>query len=139
MILWQKEETIMGRYYHGDIEGKFMFGVQSSNDADFFGVEGYATYLNYGFDADDLSKVEEGIKECENVLGEYLDYIKKFFKEKDSYNKEQLSKYLTEKLGRYVSSKDVEFNLEWYARLELGKEIRDCLKENNYCNFEAEI
>jgi len=31
------------------------------------------------------------------------------------------------------------FNLEWYARLELGKEIRDCLKENSYCNFEAEI
>jgi hypothetical protein len=129
----------MGRYYHGDIEGKFMFGVQSSNDADFFGVEGHATYLSYGFDADDLPKVEEGIKECKNVLGEYLDYIEKFFKEKDSYNNEQLSKYLTEKLGRYVSSKDVEFNLEWYARLELGKEIRDCLKENNYCNFEAEL
>jgi len=129
----------MGRYYHGDIEGKFMFGVQSSNDADFFGVEGHATYLNYGFDADDLPKVEEGIKECENVLGEYLDYIKKFFKENDSYNNEQLSKYLTEKLGRYVSLKDVEFNLKWYARLELGKEIRDCLKKNNYCNFEAEL
>jgi hypothetical protein len=129
----------MGRYYHGDIEGKFMFGFQSSNDADFFGVEGHATYLSYGFDADDLPKVEEGIKECKNVLGEYLDYIKKFFKEKDSYNNEQLSKYLTEKLGRYVSSKDVEFNLEWYARLKLGKEIRDCLKENNYCNFEAEL
>jgi hypothetical protein len=29
----------MGRYYHGDIEGKFMFGVQSSDDADFFGVK----------------------------------------------------------------------------------------------------
>ena len=25
----------MGRYYHGDIEGKFWFAVQSSNDADF--------------------------------------------------------------------------------------------------------
>lgn len=25
----------MGRYYNGDIEGKFWFGVQSSNDADF--------------------------------------------------------------------------------------------------------
>ena len=129
----------MGRYYHGDIEGKFMFGVQSSNDADFFGVEGFATYLNYGFDLADLPKVEEGIKECENVLGEYLDYINKFFKERDSYNNEQLSKYLTDKLGRDVTKKDVMFNLEWYARLELGKEIRDCLKENSYCNFEAEI
>ena len=25
----------MGRYYQGDIEGKFWFAVQSSNDADF--------------------------------------------------------------------------------------------------------
>ena len=30
----------MGRYYEGDIEGKFWFGVQSSDDADFFGCEG---------------------------------------------------------------------------------------------------
>ena len=31
----------MGRYYYGDIEGKFWFGVQSSADASFFGVEEY--------------------------------------------------------------------------------------------------
>ena len=30
----------MGRFYNGDIEGKFWFGVQESNDADHFGVEG---------------------------------------------------------------------------------------------------
>jgi hypothetical protein len=34
----------MGRYYHGDIEGKFWFGVQSSYDADFFGVEHKKVY-----------------------------------------------------------------------------------------------
>ena len=130
---------MMGRYYHGDIEGKFMFGVQSSNDADFFGVEGYATYLNYGFDRDDLPKIEKGIKECEDVLGEYLDHINNFFKQKESYNNKQLSEYLTEKLGKDVTENNVAFNLEWYARLELGKEIRDCVKENDYCNFEAEI
>ena len=28
----------MGRYYTGDIEGKFWFAVQSSDDADFFGL-----------------------------------------------------------------------------------------------------
>ena len=74
----------MGRYYHGDIEGKFMFGVQSSTDADFFGVEGEATHLSYGFNNEDLPKVEEGIKEC-------------------------------------------------------GREIRDCVKENDYYGFEAEL
>ena len=30
----------MGRYYNGDIEGKFWFGVQSSDDGDFFGSKG---------------------------------------------------------------------------------------------------
>ena len=30
----------MGRYYRGDIEGKFLFGIQESNDADFFGTKG---------------------------------------------------------------------------------------------------
>jgi hypothetical protein len=39
----------MGRYYHGDIEGKFWFAVQSSNDADFlWKCEGEAAcHLNY--------------------------------------------------------------------------------------------
>jgi hypothetical protein len=27
----------MGRYYTGDIEGKFWFAIQSSDDASFFG------------------------------------------------------------------------------------------------------
>ena len=129
----------MGRYYHGDIEGKFMFGIQSSSDADFFGVEGQASYLNYYYSKEDLPKVEEGIKECEGVLGEYLNHIDQFFKEKDSYNNEQLSKYLTEKLGKDVTENNVAFNLEWYARLELGREIRDCIKENDQCYFEAEL
>ena len=31
----------MGRNYFGDIDGKFGFACQSSDDADFFGVTGY--------------------------------------------------------------------------------------------------
>ena len=49
----------MGRYYNGDIEGKFMFAVQSSNDADFFGVQGQEAYLHYYFDKDNSSKIQE--------------------------------------------------------------------------------
>ena len=29
----------MGRYYEGDIDGKFWFAVQSSDDGEFFGAE----------------------------------------------------------------------------------------------------
>ena len=107
----------MGRYYTGDIEGKFMFGVQSSNDADFFGV---AFYIS-----------------C--VIGEYLKHMDQFFKENDSFNSERLARYLSNVLDKNVTEENVRFNLEWYARLELGREIRDCIKENDECNFEAEL
>ena len=41
----------MGRYYSGDIEGKFWFAVQSSNAADRFGSTRYVRdYINYSFD-----------------------------------------------------------------------------------------
>ena len=44
----------MGRYYSGDIEGKFWFGVQSSNAADRFGAEGFRPEeLCYYFDKDE--------------------------------------------------------------------------------------
>jgi hypothetical protein len=129
----------MGRYYTGDIEGKFMFGVQSSDDANFFGVEGESRSLDYYYSEEDLPKVEEGVKECEGVLGEYLEHIEQFFKENDNFNDERLAKYLTKSLGTNVTEENVRFNLEWYARLELGREIRDCIKEHGQCNFEAEL
>jgi hypothetical protein len=38
----------MGRYYDGDIEGKFWFAVQDSNDGEFFGAEETnSNYINY--------------------------------------------------------------------------------------------
>jgi hypothetical protein len=38
----------MGRYYSGDIEGKFWFGTQSSDDATHFGVNPLLQYDYYG-------------------------------------------------------------------------------------------
>ena len=57
----------MGRYYNGDIEGKFWVAVQSSGDADFFGVEGHSNYLDYYFDKDNLDTINSGIKECRKL------------------------------------------------------------------------
>ena len=52
----------MGRYYNGDIEGKFWFAIQSSTDADFFGVVGSEpSYLDYYFSEDNLKDIEKGI------------------------------------------------------------------------------
>ena len=56
----------MGRYYSGDIEGKFWFALQSSNCADRFGREGQTpSYLDYYFDIDDLPEVEAEIQRIE--------------------------------------------------------------------------
>jgi len=129
----------MGRYYHGDIEGKFWFGVQSSSDADFFGVEGSARFLNYYFDEEDKKKVHDGMVECNNTLGKYKKLLDDFFKDREGYNNEQLRKYLDENISQTHTEDGVRYYLEWYARLELGKQIHDCIEENGSCDFEAEL
>ena len=57
----------MGRYYHGDIEGKFWVAVQSSTDAEYFGVQGHTSHLDYYFEKEDAAKVLKGISEKEKV------------------------------------------------------------------------
>jgi len=126
----------MGRYYEGDIDGKFWFGVQSSSDADYFGVEGSTPgFLDYNFEKDDLDKVAVGISECKRYLEKYEDKLDKFFDDLDGgYNNEMLTKVLG-----VVSEKDVRRILEWYARLQLGQKIYDCIKKQGWCRFQAEL
>ena len=119
----------MGRYYSGDIEGKFWFAVQSSNAADRFGVEGNTpNYLNYFFTEDDLEEVENEIKNIEETLGEKKQTIDKFFEENNGWNDKML-----EEAG--ISKEE----LSEYADLGLGIKIRDCIKENGECSFTAEL
>ena len=123
----------MGRYYDGDIEGKFWFGVQSSNDADFFGVTGERpAYLHYCFGKGDLLKIQSGIDKCLEELGEEKSKIDKFFDGNEGYTTEMLSDVLNS------PEEKIKDLLEWYARLELGNEILECVKENNKCSFSAE-
>lgn len=124
----------MGRYYNGDIEGKFWFAVQDSNDADFFGVTGEEpNYLYYYFDKDNLPSIEEGINTCIKELGEYKEKLDRFFEKNPAYNDEMVSKELS------ISSEKVKEMLVWYARLKLGQKILDCVKTTGSCSFEAEL
>ena len=133
-------EEKMGRYYHGDIEGKFWFAVQSSNDADFFGVEGEPTYLNYYFNDQDKDKVHEGIVKLNKSLGRYKKLLDEFFENREGYNNEQLTKFLDEKNHPHChSEEEVKVYLKLYARLHLGNKIHDCILDKGYCNFEAEL
>ncbi len=118
----------MGRYYSGDIEGKFWFALQSSDCADRFGVTGYQpSVLNYYFSEDDLEAVEEEIARIEESLGDKIKVIDDFFEKNNGYNDTMLAE-----VG--ITTQE----LSEYADLGMGKEIRDCIKENGSCSFEAE-
>lgn len=118
----------MGRYFSGDIEGKFWFGLQSSDAANRFGAQGYQPeVLKYFFEKSDLVLVEQEIEYIEKSLGDKLKVIEDFFATKNGYNDDML-----------VEASITNQELSEYADLGLGKQIRDCIKENGSCEFEAE-
>lgn len=129
----------MGRYYSGDIEGKFWFGVQSSTDADYFGVQGHATHLNYYFQEKDKDNIKIGISECERYLQGYKKKIDEFFELNQSYNDEMLLSFLKENGSMIKTEGQVKQLLEWYARLYLGEKILNCVEKHGHCSFEAEL
>ena len=143
----------MGRYYSGDIEGKFWFGVQGSDDASFLG--GYPEYiyddgeeieydederdeedaigLFYQFGPEQEDDLSEAIYECKKELGEFLVKLDKFFEENNSYNDSGLA------LALGIDEAKVRFLLVYYARLKFGEKIQNCLNENGQCNFTADL
>jgi len=122
----------MGRYYHGNIEGKFWFAVQSSDDGDYFGMrEQEPSYIPYY--SDDLELAEEGVAECKAKLKGYLTIMRKFFNSRSSYTDKSLAEALE------VSEEKTAHLLKWYARLTLGEKIVKCIKEEGSCWYEAEL
>ena len=136
----------MGRYYEGDIEGKFWFGIQSSDDADFFGSHGFQPdYLEYYFDEEHLDKIQKGLDECCQRLDYRKGLLDDFFKKKQGYTREEICELLdipVPKPGISIEAhKKSKYNyyLEWYARYQLGKKILDRVKSDKFCSFRAEL
>ena len=136
----------MGRWYSGDINGKFWFGVQPSDDADNFGYIGDPVYendlpedgedpyaLSYAFTSEYMDEINQGIQDCLNVLGDNKEKFDVLFSNLESYSNELIS----EKIG--CSIEKVEELLANYARLLLGNEIKKCVEENGVCFFDAEL
>lgn len=119
----------MGRYYSGDIDGKFWFAVQSSNAADRFGVTGeQPSTLWYFFDESNLDDINAEIKNIEDKLGVKKTIIDKFLADSNmGWNEKMLADALITRA-----------ELEDYADLELGKKIRDCVVNMGSCSFDAE-
>ena len=122
----------MGRYYDGDINGKFWFGIQPSNAADRFGVTGCEPeYIDYYFTKEDLESVEAELKVIEDKLGNYRIAFKEFFNTNNYNNDKALEDAGLLELWNSNQSD--------YADLLLGYEIRDCIKETGSCTFTAEL
>jgi len=113
----------MGRYYSGDIEGKFWFGIQASDDSEFFGMEPSHSFIDYYIDESDMDLIENGI----------MTKINKFFSGKHSYSNKQLSEVLN------VNEEATHDLLVWYARLELGKKIHKQVLKDGSCYMSAEL
>ena len=131
----------MGRYYQGDIEGKFSF-IQSSDDAGHFGGHeteledeetGVVHELEYFFNMNNMQDINSGIATCIEDLGDYKEKLDEFLDERSSYSDEDLAKHLG------VSKDECPVLLESYARLQLGYQIKVCVWESGQCVFTADL
>lgn len=128
----------MGRYYNGDIEGKFWFGVQSSDDATHFGaIEQEPAYIDYYID--NLEDVEAGLCEARAELGQDEQRLNAFFDTRDSYNDGMIIKYYKETYQIDLTERELYQKLELLARIELGEKIHKVVKEQGSCSFSAEL
>ena len=128
----------MGRYYNGDIEGKFWFGVQSSDDALHFGAtEQEPAYIDYY--VDNLESVEEGLKEARQELGVDEQRLNEFFNSRDSYNDEMIIQHYKDNYQIEITERDVNNKLALLARIDLGEKIHKVVKEQGHCSFSAEL
>lgn len=123
----------MGRFYSGDIEGKFWFGIQASDDGEFFGMVPNTSFIDYYVDDADMDIIEQGLKKCKTQLRGHLTKMNKFFNGKHSYSEKHLSEVLN------VNEEATHDLLVWYARLELGKQIHEQVLRDGSCYMSAEM
>ena len=83
---------------------------------------------------DDKHNIKEGILNCERYLKGYKKKLDDFFDDRESYNNEMLMPILG-----VATEEDVRRILAWYARLQLGQEILDCVEKHGHCSFDAEL
>jgi hypothetical protein len=123
----------MGRYYFGDIDGKFWFGIQSSFAADRFGSlvceeeDDYpSTRYSYFFELEHLADVEEELANIINRMGW------------DNFNLLQLFCSAPEHERPSFPDDTIRMHLSEYADYILGLKIRDCIASTGQCYFEVD-
>ena len=118
----------MGRHYDGDIEGKFWFAVQSSDDGEYFGAiditeentdsdyhNGFVDYVIY---FSDIDRVKAGIDLCKRQLrGNYL-ILNEFFLSNNGYNDEMIIEHYQKTRGIHINEGFLREQLTIFARLD---------------------
>ncbi len=118
----------MGRYYNGDINGKFMFAVQGSDAGEKFGaVEIESHYVEYNLHRDQYQGIIKELSAIKKRGG--VDRVKAMFDKVDSYNDATQKEH-------NVTNED----LEDYADYELGNQMKEFFdqSEEDELNFTAE-
>jgi hypothetical protein len=141
----------MGRYYSGNIEGKFWFGTQNSDAAEQFGaVANEPNYINYLADNSEVCKTrikellaEIGVNhddECEAIINHH-----KEINDNDSPTNDQSKSSIDIPFIQQYTKKKLWDGLQWnkydsqLADLELGFKIYWCIIDKGECYFEAEL
>ena len=141
----------MGRHYDGDIEGKFWFAVQSSDDGEYFGAiditeentdsdyhDGFVDYVIY---FSDIDRVKAGIDLCKRQLRGNYSILNEFFLSNKGYNDEMIIKHYQKTKGIHINEGFLREQLTIFARLDFGTQILLYFNENpgEDCHFTAEM
>jgi hypothetical protein len=120
----------MGRYYSGDIEGKFMFAIQGSNAPTRFGAyETETGYVDYCIDFKEYKFVKEELDRIKTNNFDQFQKLEKLWENERGYNDDTLKKY-------GVTKHDLS---EW-ADYQLGKQILEFFEqEQRDCHICAEL
>lgn len=109
----------MGRYYNGDIEGKFMFAVQGSDAGEKFGaVEIENNYVDYFVSRDSYQDIIKELSAIKKRGG--VDRVKAMFDKVEYYNDETMEEH-------NVTTED----LEDYADYGLGTQMKEFFDNSN--------
>lgn len=158
----------MGRYYDTSTgrEGKFMFGVQPSDDAEYFGLGPCCIQYSGGGEelVDEVTKKldclydlfgvekenrvyyvgnsEEADKKYQNFEKEHL-YPKCFESVKKDDNEEIDKRGNAVRWASHKGNDYIDFEIDGraiaLARIRLGLTILSDLKDEGYCNLNAEL
>lgn len=127
----------MGRYYYGDIEGKFVFGLQSSFAADQFGSEAVdESYEELDDDGDTCWVEQYSYYFCEDHLDDIKDGLTNLYTRMTPYKNTLKRAYHSSSIFQLTDEESRLYPL--YADFRLGCQILECVERTGSCSFEVD-